>query len=238
MTLVTDILARAARQCSITPPSSWLTATSQTTLEVLDFLDMTITDIRDRLDLTGPMGKTMAITGTGVEDYALPADFHRLQRDSLAVYEQSRTRRACVPIPADGQWEYLQELGTSGAYRFYRLQGYPGAYTIGFQRPLETDLTVIVSYVSTEWLINAATRKSEFTAAEDECLLPRELIETGIVWRFRHRKALEYRDVQGRYETLMARLDNDGRTRRSVDFGPTPTRAPWDVPVPDVIPNA
>jgi len=238
MTLVTDILDRAARQCSVTPPASWLTASNQTAREMLDFLDITATDIRDRLDLIGPMGKTVTITGTGAEDYSLPSDFHRLQRGDLAVYEQYRTRRACVPVTSDGEWEYLKELGTAGAYRFYRTQGYAGAWTIGFQRPLESGVTAVVSYVSTDWLVNGSTKKSEFTAAEDNCLLPRELIETGIVWRFRQRKALEYSDVQGRYEMLMARFDNDSRTRRAVFFGPKATRAPWDVPVPDVIPSA
>ena len=238
MTLVTDILSRAARQCSVNPPASWLTASSQTALEVLDFLDMTATDIRDRLDLTGPMSKTATITGTGVEDYALPTDYYRLQRDELAVYERFRTRRACVPVTSDGEWEYLKELGTAGAYRFYRLQGYPGAWTIGFQRPLETDITAVVSYVSTDWLVNGTTPKAQFTDPADVCILPRELVEMGIIWRFRQRKALEYKDVQGRYEILMSRLDNDGRTRRAVHFGPKLSRKPWDVPVPDVIPNA
>lgn len=238
MTLVTDILSRAARQCSVTPPASWLTASSQTALEMLDFLDMTATDILDRLDLIGPVSKAEVITGTGVEDYALPEDFYRLHRDDLAVYERFRTRRACVPVTSDGEWEYLKELGTAGAYRFYRLQGYAGNWTIGFQRPLETDIAAVVSYVSTNWLANSGTPKAIFSDAEDVALLPRELLEMGIIWRFRQRKALMYDDVRSRYETLLARLDNDGRTRRAVHFGPKLSRKPWDVPVPDVIPSA
>jgi hypothetical protein len=237
MTLVVDILGRAARQCSVNPPSSWLTATDQTSLEVLDFLDQTKEDIRDRLEVVGPMSKSEVITGTGVEDYALPADFERLQRGEFSVYERFRTRRACVPVSDDGEWEYLQELGTTGAERFYRLQGYPGAWTIGFQRPLETDLTVVVSYVSNIWLINGATEKTDFTDAGDICLLPRRLVEAGIVWRFRQRKALEYIDVRSEYEMLMARYGNDSRTRRVINFGRPATRSVFDVPVPDVIPS-
>jgi hypothetical protein len=238
MTLITEILARAARQCSVNPPSSWLTATDQTSLEVLDFLDQTKDDILDRLDVVGPVSISYVVTGTGVEDYALPEDFRRLQRGDFAVYERFRTRRACVPVTDDGQWEYLQELGTAGAYRFYRLTGYPGAWTIGFQRPLDTDLTAVVSYVSENWLINGATLKSDFTDPADSALFPRELIEAGIVWRFRQRKALEYSDVQSRYEMLMARYGNDSRTRRVINFGEVQSRSPWDVPVPDVIPTA
>jgi hypothetical protein len=238
MTLITEILARAARQCSVNPPSSWLTATDQTSLEVLDFLDQTKDDILDRLDVVGPVSISYVVTGTGVEDYALPEDFRRLQRGDFAVYERFRTRRACVPVTDDGQWEYLQELGTAGAYRFYRLTGYPGAWFIGFQRPLDTGLTAVVSYVSENWLINGSTLKSAFTDPADNALFPRELIEAGIVWRFRQRKALEYSDVQSRYEMLMARYGNDSRTRRVINFGEVQSRSPWDVPVPDVIPTA
>lgn len=236
MTLVTEILARAARQCSVTPPSSWLTASDQTALEMLDFLDQTNRDIADRLDTVGPMAISYVITGTGVEDYALPSDFLRLTRGEFAVYERFRTRRACVPVSDDGQWEYLKELGTAGAYRFYRLQGYPGAWTIGFQRPLDTDLTAVVSYVSTNAYRSGATLKEAFTDPADDVLYPRELIESGIVWRFRQRKGLDFESMKSHYEVLMARYNNDSRSYRKINFGSPAARSPWDVPVPDVIP--
>ena len=103
MTTVLEVLARAARQCSVNPPSSWLTASDQTSLEVLDFLDQTNRDIADRLDTVGPMSISYVVTGTGVEDYALPSDFLRLSRGEFAVYERFRTRRACVPVSDDGE---------------------------------------------------------------------------------------------------------------------------------------
>ena len=205
---------------------------------MLDFLGETIDDILNRVDVVGPVSKTATITGTGVETYNLPANMARLHRGKYAVYERLRTRRDCVPVPDDGTWEYMKELGTAGAYRFYRLQGYDGAYTIGFYRPLETGVTVVVSYVSTVWIASGGTEKTAFTAAEDNCLLPRKVVEDGIVWRFRRRKGLDYSDVQADYEMQLANLSNDTRTRRTVSFGAVPIRAPWDVPIPDYIPDA
>lgn len=238
MILVTDILDRAARQCSIAAPASWLTATSVTMLEVKDFLDQTVSDIRDRMDLVGPMSKQVEIIGTGAENYALPLDMVRLHRSEYAVYERQRTRRACVPVSTDGEWEYLKELGTAGAYRFYRLFGYEGAWQMGFQRPLETGVACVVSYVSSAWIVNAGTPKSELTDPDDQSILPRRLIEAGIVMRFRQRKGLDYGDVVRDYEMQMARFQNDSRTLRKVDFGAVPVRGPFDIPVPDVIPSA
>lgn len=239
MTLVVDILARAARECSVAPPQSWLTATSPTALEILDFLDETRADIQDRLELTGPMSKSAVITGINLSsEHPLPADFRRLHRGQFAVYERFRTRRACVPVSDDGEWEYLKELGTAGAYRFYRITGYPGAHLIDFQRPLDPGLTAVVSYVTENWIVNGNTEKPAFTAADDQAMLPRKLLEKGVVMRFRRRKGLDYADVAAEYEALLGRYGNDSRTRRTISFGAVPARAPWDVPVPDVIPSA
>jgi hypothetical protein len=148
-------------------------------------------------------------------------------------------------------------LGVTGAYRFYRLQGYDGAWSIGFKMPLETGLTVVVSYVSKNWIRNPTVpawidggdsiadtwienpefAKDSFTSGDDVCLLPRRLVEAGIVWRFRRRKALPYQDVLAEYEILMARTLSDTRTRRKIDFSGRPVlRSPFDIPIPDFIP--
>ena len=237
-TLVTEILDRAARQCSVPVPPSWLTASDVTAMEVMDFLDQTISDIRDRMDLVGPMSKQVEIIGTGVESYDMPVDMIRLHRSEYAVYERQRTRRACVPVSTDGEWEYLKELGTAGAYRFYRLFGYEGAWQMGFQRPLETDVACVISYVSSDWIVNSGTFKPELTDANDQSILPRRLVESGIVMRFRQRKGLEYGDVMRDYEVQLARFQNDSRTLRKVDFGAVPVRGPFDIPVPDVLPSS
>ncbi len=238
MTLVVDILARAARQCSVLPPGNWLTATAQTSVEFLDFLSETIDDIQERVDLTGPMSKTITITGDGGEEYALPADFKRLHRSRFAVYEKQRTRRECIPVTSDGDWEYMKELGVAGVNRYYRQRGYDGAFVLDFYRPPETGIEISVSYVSTAWLTNGGTEKSNFTDSGDVCYLPRRLIEAGIVFRFRERKGLEFTDKQAEYEALLARMSNDTRGRRAINFGPVPQRNPWDVPVPDFIPES
>lgn len=233
MATVAAILTAAAAECSVTAPPLWATATDLTHVELRDvFLRQTVEDCQDRIDWPSPIGVTTTITGTGVEGYALPGDFRRLMRDTYAVYERNRTRRECIPVPTDGEWEYMKELGTAGAYRFYRQKGYEGAFTLDFYRPLETGITIVVSYVSENWIPG----KAAFTAETDVALFPRRLLEAGVVWRFRKRRGLEYADALAEYEMLMARYANDRRTRRVVSFGHIEGRNPWDVPVPDFIP--
>jgi len=238
MALVVDILARAARQCSVTPPSSWLTVSDQTGLEMIDFMEETVADVLDRIDVTGPISKVVSIPGTDAEEYALPTDFYRLQRTEMAVYESLRMQRGVIPVSDDGQWQYITDTGWGGAQRFYRIRGYDENYVIGFQREPGADDTILVSYVSKDWMINAAVQKDTFSDAMDECLLPRKLIEKGIVWRFSERKAMEYQSTRLEYEMLMARYANDSKTRRVITFGGSIDRSPWDIPIPAYIPEA
>lgn len=234
MTLVTDILDRAARQCSVISPSNWVTTTQQGPLEIKDFLSEVVSDIFERLELSQPLGKTVTITGTGVENYALPTDFVRTKRDALAVYEETTTRRACVPVSSDGVWEYLKDTGSAAGDRYYRIRGYDGNFTIDFYQPLGTGDTVIVSYVSNVWLVSG---EAEFMANDDRSIIPRRILETGIVMRFRERKGLDFGAKLAEHEALLARWANEQVQRRVIKFGGSEMRKPWDIPVPDYIPE-
>lgn len=253
MTLIVDILSRAARQCSVSAPTSWLSATDDTYVEIRDdFLGDTAQDILDRIDAAQPvsaMATIDSITGTyssgvaqvsladGVGTYTLPTDFRRLQRGRLAVYEDANTRRACIAMPNDGDWQHLIGIGSAGADRFYRLRGYPGAYEIDFYSEGPKGIDISVQYVTEYWLRNGTTLKTEFTDAMDEVLFPRRLIEAGIVWRWRERRGLNFDAKKMEYEIMLARYSNDSKPRRSVNFGDTGKNLRWQDVVPDVIPS-
>jgi len=241
MTLISDALNRVARQCSIDTPTSWAGATDDEYLAIRDdFLLETVDDILERVDLPSPLGAQVTITGDGSEDYDLPANFKRLQRDPMAVYETTTNRRACIPVPDDGTWTHIKELGTAGVERYYRLKGYAGNWTIGFYQNPTAGVSITVSYVTKNWMVtDGGTQGAAFTSNDDILLLPRRLVEVGTVMRFRERNGLDFAPHRVEYETLINRFSNDSRTRRSINFGEPESRiAPWDVPVPDWIPSA
>lgn len=234
--LITDALTRAARQCSIRAPSSWLSASALEHMEIRDdFLVDTADDILDRVDLPSPIGGQTTITGTGVETYALPANFRRVQRDRLAVYDTLYDDGA-VPVTSDGAWTELDQLGITGAQRYYRVTGYDGAFSISFQTELAIGNTVIVHYMTTSWAALSGTAKAVFTDPSDILLLPNRLVEAGIIWRWRERKGLPFQDKYAEYEALLSRLANDSRGRRIVRMGQSkPVR--WQDRVPAFIPD-
>lgn len=231
--LVVDTLNKAARQCSITIPSSWITATTLEHVELRDdFLADTVADLLDRIDAPSPIGAQTTITGTGVETYALPADFRRMQRDPRAVYDTQYDAGA-VPVTIDGDWTELSEDGTYGAERFYRVTGFDGNYSISFLAEPSTD--IIVHYVTNNWMATEGGVAGDiFTADTDVLLFPARLVEAGIIWRWRERKGLPYQDKMSEYEVMIGRYSNDARGRRKVNFGRRKA-VRWQDRVPAVI---
>lgn len=241
MTLIIDALARVQRACRFTAPASWVTATEDDPVQVRDdFLPATVDDILARVDLPSPIGKQTVITGDDSENYSLPSDFLRLTRDPLAVYETTTSRRAGFPVNSDGAWTHLKEIGTAGTYRYYRVKGYDGNFTIDFFQNPTSSVSITVSYVSKNWMATSGgTAGSDFTDETDVLLMPRRAVELGTIWRYRRDKGLPYEDVMNEYEAYLARLANDSRKRQVINFGAgNPEYArPWDIPVPDYIPS-
>lgn len=240
-TTVKAAMDRAARECSITPPSSWINATQLHHVELRDdFLSETVDELLDRIDWPSPVGKVYDLTGDGSEDYSLPSDFKRLARDEMAVYETTTTRRAGIEVTSDGDWEHLKQIGSAGAFRYYRIHGYEGAWQIGLYREPSSSVSLKISYVSTLWkATSGGTAGSSWTDATDLLLLPRRLVELGVVWRFRRRKGLPYTEQLNEYEMRVSRAANDGRGRRTIQFGEGSQEfKPMRVPVPDTIPSA
>lgn len=240
MATIADMMDEAADECSVSPPSSWVAATTLTYRDLKRFLSKTVNELLERVDWPDPIGLDTTITGTGVETYNLPSDFKRLTRDDYAVYETTTTRRPCIPVPTNGQWTILQQQGSAGGDRYYRTAGSEEAgYTISFFQTPATGASIVCSYVSKNWLTIGGVAGHEWTDNDALLLLPKDLVQMGVEWRFRRRKGLPFVDRLNEYEANLARLANDARGIRKVDMtGASRMRSPFDIPVPDYIPPA
>lgn len=246
MATIVEALDRIARQCSVRKPSSWVTATRTDQVELRDdFFLETVEDILSRVDLPSPLGQQTTLTGgsgaaqsNGAERFTLPADFARIQRDKLAVYDVDQDQ-PCIPVVNDGEWTYLTDIGATGAIKYYRLQGYEGNWTLDVYDAPGTGSEIVVSYASTNWMASdSGTVGKVFSSETDVLLLPRRVVEVGTVWRFRERRGLPYEDKFGEYEALISRLSNDRRGRRTVNFGEPDRSIKWQDMVPAFIPDS
>lgn len=245
MTTIVEALGRIARQCSIKAPSSWVTATRDDHVELRDdFLSETVDDILDRVDLPSPVGAqvtlstlTSSTNADGSRTFELPTQFKRLHRDNLAVYDVEQDR-PCVPVTSDGMFDFIADTGTAGVVHYYQLAGYDENYTLTFYDDPGSDSFIIVSYSTNYWMATSGgTVGSMFTAEDDVLILPRRVVESGTVWRYRERRGLPYIDKYNEYEALIARLSNDRRGRRKINMG-EPESVRWQDLVPAFIPSS
>ena len=232
---ITTYMNYAARECSIAPPSAWLSSTSSNELLLRAFLDDTIRDLIRRHDWN-QLTDDQTVTGTGATAYALATDFLRLARGDNAVYENSPSQRPCTAIHRNGDWTELIERNWAGAQRFYRLAG----SNIEFFQALPAAAEVTVAYVSKNWRVDSGGNNplDTWTAEADLSLLPGHLLQLGVIWRFRRHKGLQYLDRKVEFEAELARAIADDRPIGSVTTDATreTPRSPFDIPVPDFIP--
>ena len=239
MTTVASVVDRAARRCSITPPSSWISSTTATGLEFKDILNEVVEELRDRLDLPDPITQEQVISGDGSASYSLNSDFYRLTRDEWAVFETTSTRRSCIPVTTNGAWTYLEDIGSAAGNRYYRLAGdEDDGFTIEFYRPLETGDSVTVSYITRNWLRISSTEGETWSDAAAELLWPPVVVRLGIIAKFRERKGLQYNADMARYEAYLSRSTNDRRGIKTINMGGPEPRSPWDIPPPDFVPSS
>jgi len=110
----------------------------------------------------------------------------------------SRTRRLPVCGPLDPQeWQMLKALYVEGPYYRFRIRG--GKLLVNPVPPVES---WYFEYVSKNWLTDSTgvTYRQYFANDADVTLLPEELLLTGLRWRWKKEKGLDYAEDFRTYE--------------------------------------
>ena len=233
--LVKDFVDDAARECSITPPANWLTATDTSSLQMRVLLKDVMRELLQRHDWAA-CTTTETFSGAG-GSFALPDDFLRVCGDDNSMYETSPNRRIVRPMPDRGNWTETEEWNWTGVQRYFRLQG----STVEFLSALPAGAEVKMAYVQTTWVTESGgTRSATWDAITDESRIPGHLLQLGLIWRWRRNKGLVYADRKAEYESELARAIGDDGPRRKVEFsGPSgKIQSPMRVPIIDFIPSS
>lgn len=121
----------------------------------------------------------------------------------------SRTRRLPVCGPLDPQeWQMLKALYVEGPYYRFRIRG--GKLLVNPVPPVES---WYFEYVSKNWLTDSTgvTYRQYFANDADVTLLPEELLLTGLRWRWKKEKGLDYAEDFRTYENQVKdALGRDG----------------------------
>ncbi|MGI9338550.1 MAG: hypothetical protein ACR2P4_08590 [Gammaproteobacteria bacterium] len=228
MTLLT-IIQDVADELTLQRPTSVIGNTDQTVTQLLALLNR---EGQNLAKLVNTYGGTWTIlekvhtftTTSGEDEYALPDDYGWLLSDS--VWDRTSFWEMRGPL-SPGQWQSFRSgLSSSAAIRRkYRLRRTTTANskTRSFSiepEPTATGDTLVFEYATKEWVARSQSSAfdTKFTDDDsDEALLDEDLLEMGLIWRWKKAKGLNFAPDLAEYE-----IQRD--IRMSQD--PTSTRLP------------
>lgn len=136
----------------------------------------------------------------------VPDDFDRFIPNSF--YNRTLRRRMIGPITPQ-EWQAVQAFPAyNRVYLAFRQRD--GAFLITPDPP--AGQTIAYEYVSANWAMSSAGQgKPEFTSDDDSSFLDENLLASGIRWRWKQAKGLDYSEDMITHERSVSRaLGNDG----------------------------
>ncbi len=198
MTLL-SIAKDVADVIGLTRPASIINGTDQLSRQMLGFAKETLEELgfMDWPILERPYTFNTVVDQT---DYDLPADFMREIGDSVYVSTQYNRVRGSL-TPAD----WARQRGTYpdlGRYKF-RIWGYPLKMRI--TPAPQTVEPVTFEYQSTARVLQADNSlKETYYDDQDVSIVPEDLMKSGLKWRMRRAKGLDYSEEFDAYEIARA----------------------------------
>ena len=109
-------------------------------------------------------------------------------------------KRRIMPV-SDTEWQSIKANGITGPFTRFRLRGSSLLFT-----PIPTaGQTVTFEYVSKNWCQSSTgTGQVQWTNDTDTGVLDEQLMVSGIIWRWKQSKGLDYADDFNKYETRVA----------------------------------
>jgi hypothetical protein len=142
-------------------------------------------------------------TITGQADYALPVDYHHLLADSF--WDYTNRRKVIGPIDIR-QWQRIKAsgIGASIGYRYrVALSGVSNKIQLEPVPSNNADLLVYV-YISKLWAVDDGLLVDEISSDSTTTLLPVDLLQLGMTWRFLQAKGLDAALSRAEYEQELA----------------------------------
>jgi hypothetical protein len=190
-------------------------STEQIAVEMADLVNEVATDIAASHDWRA-LTKVATVTGTGVENYALPADYDRMLLN--AEIDDAATRF----------WGYEPFLNVNDWMRFKSGGGgllSPGGWIIlGGELQFYPAPSGVAQYpyISNQWgRSDLDVAQSGFLADTDTFVLPERLLTLGLIWRWQSQKGMDYSEDMATYEMVLAQAQARDKGARVLR---TPTR--------------
>ena len=200
MSLLTLISSMCARTNLPVPATVMGSVTDTQILQMLRLLEEEGTDLAKRGTWQGitfeATHTTVATEDQGAIATIASNGFAYIKNETF--WDRTTKLPVLGPI-SDDQWATLKGIGTTGPRYYYRIRG--GKLLVN-PAPVAS-LSWAFEYASLNWILGAdgTTYKSAFTLDTDTLLLPEYLLLSGLRWRWKKEKGLEYAEDFRTYET-------------------------------------
>lgn len=198
MSLLSVVISFCERT-NLPAPTSVIGTTDEKILQVKALLEEEGIDLAKRgawqaLTFEAPV-TTLALEDQGAMTALATNGFNYIKNDTI----WDRSSRLPIVGPMDSQdWQMLKAVVTTGPRYQFRIRG--GKLLIN---PVPTaGLLWFFEYVTNNWILgaNGTTYKQYFTLDTDTILLPEDLTLTGLRWRWKKEKGMEYAEDFRTYE--------------------------------------
>ena len=218
MTLLT-ICQDAADAIGIARPSAVASSSDASARQLGVFARQALQEIADRHDWQQLVAEGSITLATGDQDYALPADFHRLINDT--TWDRTDNRQQDGPVSAQ-EWAFAKgyEFDTE-VYRRFRILGgeIEFADTI---TAADNGAVVYFEYISNLKALNSTTPVANLTVDTYTSRISEHVVTLRVIALYKHAKGIQgWQMDQKRFEDELAKLAGwqKGSRTLSMDTG-------------------
>lgn len=219
MTLLT-VVQNAMTQVGLDPPSAVYSSTAELVRQMKALVMVEGRKLLDDCDWQKLLtARTFTSAATNNQSADPPTDFLRMANGSR-MWNEANDFEIPGPINAD-EYNELIVRAVSTLPQYWRIIGgvlYIVRSTSG--------QTIRYEYITNKWILQAGvTAATSLSADTDTFRVPENVLELGLVWRFKKAKGLEYAEDMRDYELALAaaKLQNVGG-RRIISTGKTEMR--------------
>jgi hypothetical protein len=187
---VLTIIQNVAASANIPVPSAVVSSTDASTMQLLRLFYKEGQALRRSIDWVLLL-ETETFVASASIDQGIPTDFFRMTK-TPEIWNDSTNLPLIGPVSAR-DWTALNAVTVSTLSQYWRFQ----SNNLQIYPPRNGD-TIRFDYIKANWIDNGLQEDAD--EDDDNVLFPEELMELGILWRWKQAKGLDYAEEMRDYE--------------------------------------
>lgn len=195
--------------------------TDKTARQVLALANQELVNLSKRYDWRHLLVEYEFSSAASQANYAMPAAFDKIMNNSVYNKDEYYRLRSSM---SDYQWNQWKHglLGSISHMRYRKSIAANGDATLTFSPTPTSEEDFVLWYKSKYYCVESdgTTTKAKYENDDDSAIIPEDVVQQGLLWRFKHAKGLDYSAELAEYNEMT-------RTRFAQTLGES------DLPIPN-----